>query len=452
MNEQLLALINKLIDKLDSMAPNLADSEAVLLATKALQELVTTQREDQSIEALIKAVHDLEVLITATEVNLKALINSNDTDISALTSNIESHLSDFSNPHSVTKEQVGLDLVDNYSSTSDVEDSALDKYSTAKAVNTVWVKAKAAIDEAPVDNKHYIRKDGSWVNLDSQYTIDAIPIGAIIPFYGKTAPDGYLICDGRTITSVDYPELVDHISGLRQAKYKTTEPIVYDGGNWERGLMESNGIKAISWVNTKDNKLLNNLFLLKKYITPTENNELVAMIGEFNDYGSIDKNTNRGYSMANARYTIAMIHGHWEEFKQKASNNSIDIYNSISDIPLRNSVYLPDLRNQFLRGYSSAGSREFMSHQSDAIRNITGKFGANRNHAGTIYSADNMSPLMFIAESDTEVPYLNKNSLGGGGTGWRTTIYFDASNVVPTDGENRPINVNPLFIIKAKYL
>ena len=449
MNEQLLALINKLISKLDSMAPNLIDSEEVLLASKALQELVNTQSGENTLKALKTAIHDLEVLINSIDTNLTALINANDVDISALTANVDSHLSDFSNPHTVTKAQIGLPLVDNYSSTSDVEDNAVDKFSTAKAVNTVWVKAKSAISDAPLDNKIYSRKQGAWVELDSQYTFDTVPIGAILPFYGKSAPDGYLLCDGREITNSDYPDLVSHISGLRQAKFKTTEPISYTGGNWVKGLMELKDVHGITWANTSDNTGLNNLLLLGKFITPNKNNQLVALIKEFDDCGSIDVATKIQYSKANARYTIQMIHGDWDAFKGQASGKSIDIYNSISDIALKSSVYLPDLRGMFLRGYDSRASREIMSSEQDAIRNITGKIGAvipsyHVNYAsGAFHGISDAGPVP-VTYAITGGSITNETDAFG--------YNIDVSRVVPTSTENRPKNVNPLFIIKAKYL
>ncbi len=452
MNEQLLALINKLISKLDSMAPNLNDSEEILLASKALQELINTQRENQSIEALIKAVHDLEILINSVDTNLSGLINANDSDINALTNTIDSHTTNFSNPHKITKEQVGLANVNNYGSSDNVEDSSVDKFSTAKAVNVVWNKAKQAIEEAPLDNKNYIRKDKSWVEIETQYKFDSVPIGTIMAFYGKAAPDGYLICDGRQISDIDYPELVAHICGLRQTKFKTTAPISYSKGNWENGLLETDDVKGITWANTNDNTNLNNLSLVNKYITPSNESALVALINQYNDYESTDNESKALFSIANARYALKMIHGNWKEFKDKASNNAIDIYHNISDIELNNSVYLPNLKGQFLRGYDPSSNRELMSSQSDAIRNISGQFGVDRNYAGTVFSGDNMSSLMNVKSSDAETPYLNKVNLGTGGAGWRPTIYFDASKVVPTDLENRPVNLNPLFIIKAKYV
>ncbi len=41
---------------------------------------------------------------------------------------------------------------------------------------------------------------------------DGNPVGTIISFYGLTAPDGYLICDGSTYNREDYPNLSLHLT------------------------------------------------------------------------------------------------------------------------------------------------------------------------------------------------------------------------------------------------
>lgn len=42
-------------------------------------------------------------------------------------------------------------------------------------------------------------------------TLAVVPSGSVIPFAGSTAPQGYLICDGREVSRADYPYLFDAI-------------------------------------------------------------------------------------------------------------------------------------------------------------------------------------------------------------------------------------------------
>ena len=42
-------------------------------------------------------------------------------------------------------------------------------------------------------------------------TLSIVPSGAIMPFAGSTAPQGYLLCDGREVSRADYPYLFDAI-------------------------------------------------------------------------------------------------------------------------------------------------------------------------------------------------------------------------------------------------
>ena len=42
-------------------------------------------------------------------------------------------------------------------------------------------------------------------------TLAVVPSGAVIPFAGSTAPQGYLLCDGREVSRADYPYLFDAI-------------------------------------------------------------------------------------------------------------------------------------------------------------------------------------------------------------------------------------------------
>ena len=104
---------------------------------------------------------------------------------------------------------------------------------------------------------------------------------------------------------------------------------------------------------------------------------------------------------------------------------------------------VPDYRGVFLRGYGSQTSTHYgtVTHssaalgelQGDAIRNITGSWDNGINtwsSDGAFYGIKNWS---------------NENS--DYRLGWRG--YLDASRVVPTANENRPINKSVNWIIKA---
>ena len=108
---------------------------------------------------------------------------------------------------------------------------------------------------------------------------------------------------------------------------------------------------------------------------------------------------------------------------------------------------VPDYRGVFLRGYGSRSSSHYgtVTHQSgnlgelqgDAIRNITGRVRI---------SADGPQGV-------SEGALYDDNSLGdnrrGSTSGDNTTVRLDASRVVPTANENRPINIAVKYLIKA---
>ena len=101
---------------------------------------------------------------------------------------------------------------------------------------------------------------------------------------------------------------------------------------------------------------------------------------------------------------------------------------------------MPDLRGLFLRG-QGGNSAALGVQQGDAIRNITGRLGRPSNAAsfgvGTVSGA--FSPVYY------------ENAIGAegiGGSGWNT-VDFDASKVVPTAPENRPVNQAVRYLVRA---
>jgi len=92
-----------------------------------------------------------------------------------------------------------------------------------------------------------------------------------------------------------------------------------------------------------------------------------------------------------------------------------------------------DARGKFLRSLDiDAGldpGRTLGSTQGDAIRNITGGVnGSNRGNFTNAYGAFTVGPVMGRADNDS-------------GNYLRPAFKFDASRVVPTADENRPVNI-----------
>lgn len=96
---------------------------------------------------------------------------------------------------------------------------------------------------------------------------------------------------------------------------------------------------------------------------------------------------------------------------------------------------VPDLRGLFLRGHGG-NSAALGVRQGDAIRNITGNFSVHHGMVG--------------GGSDVFRPQFPGNAVAnsGGGFGYYSLI-FDASSVVPTAEENRPVNQAVRYLIRA---
>ncbi|EOU4263491.1 phage tail protein [Escherichia coli] len=101
---------------------------------------------------------------------------------------------------------------------------------------------------------------------------------------------------------------------------------------------------------------------------------------------------------------------------------------------------LPDLRGEFIRGWDDGRGvdtgRRILSAQGDAIRNITGWFGA---HATVVAKPP------FVKFSAPEI--AENVGIGGGST--RDAVKLDLSLSVPTASENRPRSIAFNYIVRA---
>ncbi len=98
---------------------------------------------------------------------------------------------------------------------------------------------------------------------------------------------------------------------------------------------------------------------------------------------------------------------------------------------------MPDLRGLFLRGFGG-NSAALGARQEDAIRNITGFFGYVAANLSRGTGAMGVTSVGTVGAASSDRFYLN------------TGYDFDASRVVPTANENRPVNTAVRYFIRAK--
>lgn len=102
---------------------------------------------------------------------------------------------------------------------------------------------------------------------------------------------------------------------------------------------------------------------------------------------------------------------------------------------------VPDLRGQFVRAWDNGkgvdSSRQLLTSQGDAIRNITGSFRSLTRYPSASGS------VSYTSSNTTDYSSGNTHPYGRNYT-------FDASKQVPTANENRPKNIALMYIIKAE--
>lgn len=102
-----------------------------------------------------------------------------------------------------------------------------------------------------------------------------------------------------------------------------------------------------------------------------------------------------------------------------------------------NGLFLPDIGGRFAREWrpnqSDDAGREAGTRQGDAIRNIIGEYNEYEKVGSVSQGHGFTSGVFSTGRSYTRV-------MGGSTSGAANSLYFDASRVVPTADENRPLN------------
>jgi hypothetical protein len=160
---------------------------SILTTHNALSNPHGTSKGDVGL-ANVTNVAQLEVGLNLSDVPNVATARTNlgVNSVAETSTAIDAHANLTNNPHSVTKGQVGLGNVNNWTATSATNDASSSKYATALAVKTVQ------------DNLNNLVPDG-------------LPLGAVILWYGLAGnggvPSGFSLCDGGTYNGLLTPNL-----------------------------------------------------------------------------------------------------------------------------------------------------------------------------------------------------------------------------------------------------
>lgn len=115
------------------------------------------------------------------------------------------------------------------------------------------------------------------------------------------------------------------------------------------------------------------------------------------------------------------------------------------------SLVIPDMRADFIRGWDGGrnvdAGRALLSHQGDAIRNITGSLTPTVNDISSPF-IPTYGPSGALAS--LQAASTNAISVIAGVVTRQAGISFDASRVVPTAADNRPSNTAFNYIVRAE--
>lgn len=284
------------------------------------------------------------------------------------------------------------------------------------------------------------------IRYSVESTSSSVPQGSIIPWYGSPGniPNGFALCDGKNGT----PDLRNRFIVGAGDTYKLSDIGGEDAVKLEPSQTSSH-YHTFGYHNANNNgyfittasKKIN--ASLPSGTIPRATLTITRLTKEENQASGVPVGTVITWASANNPNE----NGTWLECNGQSCTAYPDL------VKVLGSDTVPDYRGVFLRGLGSVTSTHYgtVQHQSnglgelqgDAIRNIYGSFLVD--DAVGLGGYDMNCPPNGAFKTGKHVNYDARSNAGPAGY-W---LSFNASYVVPTVNEDRPINRAVRYFIKA---
>lgn len=250
--------LNTLADSDDTTLDQMSEVVAYIKANKELIESITTSKVNVSdiVNNLTTNV-STKPLSAAQGVAIKALIDALQTEVDAkaLASDLTSHTGNTSNPHGVTKTQVGLGNVENVSVNNHAptysDTTTLATLASGEKLSVAFPKIKLAITNlinhiANVSNPHSVTK--SQVGLGN---VPNVTTNNQTPTYTEASSNAALV-SGETLTTA-FGKIAKAVSSLISHLANTSNPHSVTKSQIGLGNVENKSSATIRGELTKDN-------------------------------------------------------------------------------------------------------------------------------------------------------------------------------------------------------
>jgi microcystin-dependent protein len=258
-------------------------------------------------------------------------------------------------------------------------------------------------------------------------TLDFVPKGTVFPFAGATAPAGYLICDGTTVSRTAYAGLFSVIgTSYGSGDGSTTFNLPDYRWMFLRGLGSNISVTGSG--------------------TASSNQATFTSHG-FNRTGvkaRLSSGTLSGLA-ATTDYWVIVVDANTLAFATSKANA---IANTRTAISGANSAVIvqfedPDAGSRAANTNGANSAASIGSAQVDALQNITGSIGWADTTGGL---APYIVPVGAFGVSGSNISRPARGSIGGS---FPANMDFDASRIARTSNETRPSNVSINYIIKV---